>query len=153
MHFISHRGNINGSIKDMENNPSYISTALNNGFDVEIDVWFVDNAFYLGHDIPQYSVDVSFLISNATKLWCHAKHAPSLRELLRIGNLHIFSHDKDPVVLTSNGVPWAYPGQQIDELTICVMPELVENIYSIDELKKCKGICSDIIHKYRDMFS
>ena len=153
MYFISHRGNLNGINPQFENNPNYIMIALDNGFDVEIDVWFYNTHFYLGHDNPRYLVDADFLKTNSDKLWCHAKHAPSLRELLRIGNLHIFSHDKDPVVLTSKGVAWAYPGQQIDDVTICVMPERVQGIYSIDELKKCKGICSDFIQKYRDMIS
>ena len=41
MKFISHRGNINGKNESMENHPLAIQTALNAGFDVEIDVWFV----------------------------------------------------------------------------------------------------------------
>lgn len=153
MHFISHRGNLDGPKHECENKPEYILYALNNGFDVEIDVWYLDNNLYLGHDEPQYIIDADFFMKHSERLWCHAKHAPSLRELLRIGNLHIFSHDKDPVVLTSKCVAWAYPGQPLDDNTICVMPERVESIYTIDELKKCKGICSDFIQKYRDTLS
>ena len=33
-----------------ENNPDYIMKAVDKGFDVEIDVWFKNNDFYLGHD-------------------------------------------------------------------------------------------------------
>ena len=49
-HYISHRGNIDGRIINEENSPEYILTALSRGYEVEIDVWFVDDSFHLGHD-------------------------------------------------------------------------------------------------------
>ena len=153
MYFISHRGNIDGSNPLLENHPEYIINAIDQGFDVEIDVWFVDKKLYLGHDEPQYHINLDFLKQYASTLWCHAKHAPALRELLRIDNLHIFSHDSDPVVFTSKGLLWAYPGQPIDDMTVCVMPERVDDMYSVEKLRSCKGICSDFIQKYRDMIS
>ncbi len=61
MIYISHRGNLTGkSLKD-ENNPDYIMKAIESGFDVEIDVWFKNNIFYLGHDKPSFEVDTKFL--------------------------------------------------------------------------------------------
>ena len=36
-------------------------------FDVEIDVWFKNDQFYLGHDEPQYIVNMEFL--NNSKLF------------------------------------------------------------------------------------
>ena len=38
MKLISHRGNINGKIEKFENNPNYIDTAIEQGYDVEIDL-------------------------------------------------------------------------------------------------------------------
>ena len=76
MYLISHRGNIEGKTK-WENHPNYIQEAIEEGFDVEIDVWFVDNKLYLGHDLPQYEIDHDFLIND--KLWCHAKNIESLQ--------------------------------------------------------------------------
>ena len=54
MIFISHRGNLTGKNPEKENKPSYISEALNQGYNCEVDVWFVDNKFMLGHDEPKY---------------------------------------------------------------------------------------------------
>ena len=51
MLLISHRGNINGKFESYENEPNYIDKALSLGYDVEVDVWFVDDNFYLGHDL------------------------------------------------------------------------------------------------------
>ena len=47
---ISHRGNLIGVKPECENNPTYIDQAIAEGFDVEIDVWFIDGEFFLGHD-------------------------------------------------------------------------------------------------------
>ena len=52
MILISHRGNILGRKKQLENNPNYIDNALKLGYDVEVDVWSIDKQFYLGHDEP-----------------------------------------------------------------------------------------------------
>ena len=45
MLFISHRGNIDGINVKNENKPSYILNALKNNFDVEVDIWLIDNSF------------------------------------------------------------------------------------------------------------
>jgi hypothetical protein len=50
MILISHRGNINGKQPSKENHPLYIFEAIKQGFQVEIDVWFIDGKFKLGHD-------------------------------------------------------------------------------------------------------
>jgi len=51
MILISHRGNVSGPNPKMENSPLFIQSALEQGFNVEIDVWYKDKKFYLGHDI------------------------------------------------------------------------------------------------------
>ena len=71
MVFIAHRGNIEGKHAD-ENKPDYIKSALAKGFDVEVDIWFSENKWYLGHDYPKYEVDQSF-VKKKKKLWFHAK--------------------------------------------------------------------------------
>ena len=45
MFFISHRGNLEGPIHSEENKIDYINDAINQNFDVEIDVWFKNNNF------------------------------------------------------------------------------------------------------------
>jgi len=71
MILISHRGNLNGINSDKENSPSYLLSALNKGFNVEVDVRFEKNKFYLGHDFSQFEINKDFLQNKS--VWCHAK--------------------------------------------------------------------------------
>jgi hypothetical protein len=141
MILISHRGNIDGKILERENNPDYINEALRLGYDVEIDVWFIDNRFWLGHDCPQYKTDYKFLMNE--KFWCHAKNLDALMEMKKYA-IHYFWHENDTVTLTSKNYIWAYPGKQPIKGSIACMPEL-EN----DSVLECKGICSDYIKLYK----
>jgi len=144
MIFISHRGNINGINKKSENNPKYIQSAINKGFNVEIDVWYKD-AFYLGHDRPQFKVTKRFLENK--KLWCHAKNLEALEKLQKINTKH-FWHQEDDYTLTSNGFIWTYPGKKLSNKSICVLPELKKNKLP----KFISGICSDFIEKYKNIY-
>lgn len=169
--WIAHRGNTLGPKPEKENDPEYILQAINEGFDVEIDVWmFMHNPLdekmesigflgkptengqeiWLGHDTPQYQIPLSFLTINEDRLWCHAKNFHALTFLIQHG-FHTFSHDKDTHVLTSRGVIWAYVGKEIDKNTICVMPERTSrNTYTNTELRQAKGICTDYVHVIRN---
>ena len=150
MHWIAHRGNLFGRQPDRENSPAYIEEAIAQGFDVEVDVWFTDGRLFTGHDGPDYPIDLVFLYTHKRHLWCHAKDAATLTHLLRCApELHVFSHDTDPIVLTSKAVPWAFPGQPINPQTICVMPERVRDAYTPDDLRTCAGICSDYVGWYK----
>ncbi len=142
MILISHRGNISGKNPALENSPQYIIEALNMGYDVEIDVWYVGEKFFLGHDNPQYEIDESFLLT--TGLWCHAKNISALNRMVEIG-AHCFWHQTDDVTLTSKGFLWTYPGVDLLDNSICVLPE-ISRYDKID----CAGLCSDEIEKYRE---
>ena len=50
MKFIAHRGNLSGKNLDLENNPKYIDAAINQNYDVEIDLRCNGNDLFLGHD-------------------------------------------------------------------------------------------------------
>lgn len=141
MILISHRGNINGRIIDRENRPDYVEDTIRLGFDVEVDVWFKDGEFYLGHDEPQYEVDYKFLINE--KLWCHAKNIDAVLEMKKYV-IHYFWHEEDTIALTSKNYIWAYPGKQPIKRSIAVMPELHN-----DDISQCIGVCSDYILKYK----
>ena len=71
MKIISHRGNISGPNPDKENHPDYISCALFKVFDVEIDVWFINNEFWLGHDAPKYKVHKDYLTLQLLRIYIH----------------------------------------------------------------------------------
>ena len=142
MIYISHRGNLEGKSEKDENNPGYILNAVDKGFDVEIDVWFKNDNFYLGHDDPIFKVDKEFL--GRDQFWCHAKNHEALYEMSKI-NCHYFWHQEDDYTLTSKGVLWVYPGKKLTKNSICVLPELSN--YKIFD---CLGICSDFIKRYKN---
>lgn len=143
MILISHRGNINGKNVEMENHPSYIDEAIRLGFDVEVDMWWVDGRTYLGHDEPQYEVDDIWLTERIDKLWIHCKNV-ELLYWIRTTILHYFWHEEDTLTLTSKGYMWVYPGKQPIVGSIAVMPEIHN-----DDVSKCLGICSDVIERYK----
>ena len=62
MILISHRGNINTVNLERENTKSYIQEAIDLGYDVEIDVRYADDKFWLGHDEPDYEVELEWLL-------------------------------------------------------------------------------------------
>ena len=139
---ISHRGNVDGKTTN-ENKPTYIKRALRLGYDVEIDVWFHQHGFYLGHDEPQYRVDESFLENS--KLWCHAKNIDALNKMMDNKKIHCFWHQEDDVTLTSKGYLWTYPGKELTEKSIAVALnkkafKWVTNLVA--------GVCSDYIGVY-----
>lgn len=140
MIYISHRGNLEGPNKKRENSPKYIEEALSLGFEVEVDVWFTNNDFYLGHDKPVYKIDPSFLINK--RLWCHAKNFNALSKMLSMKSVHCFWHQNDKYTITSRGIIWAFPSQPTDLNSICVMPEILE-YRSLTSPHS--GICSDFI--------
>lgn len=146
MKYISHRGNIDGSNPADENHPAYIQHALDFGFDVEVDVWWYDDALYLGHDEPQYPVPHTFTV--IPNIWYHCKTVEALQVLLTLKK-HCFWHDSDDHTITSHGYIWTYPGSKLVDRSIAVLPEVTYN----GTLSRCSGICSDVIKTYRRSFS
>lgn len=144
MILIAHRGNIDKPKPQFENSPEYIKQALTKGYEVEIDVWYQERKWFLGHDSPLYPIKISFL--KQEKLWCHAKNIQALYEMLKT-HIHCFYHQNDDVVLTSQGYMWTYPGHTLTSTSICVMPEWKEN--KGISLTDCAGICSDYISNYK----
>ena len=67
MFIISHRGNLQGPDLIQENKPEYIDGALSRGFDVELDVRFINKSLFLGHDEAQHLVSLSWL--NKKNIW------------------------------------------------------------------------------------
>lgn len=146
--FISHRGNLQGKNPDLENKPDYILQAINSGFDVEIDIRFIDGKFILGHDSPKYDFPFSLIEKHSNKLWLHCKNLEAVVALSKFPyqiQLNYFWHQKDYVTLTSKNFIWAFPGKQPLDGSIAVLPE----IYN-DDISKAYGICSDVILDYKN---
>jgi hypothetical protein len=144
MILISHRGNLKGSNKERENTPDYIDEAINGLNFVEVDIRMIKGDFYLGHDEPKYKVSRSWLNTRNHFLILHCKNVEALKELK--ADFKCFSHDKDDCVLMSNCFwIWTYPGSELTEDSIAVMPE---DAFGWN-ISKCYGICSDFIENYK----
>lgn len=151
MILIAHRGNIDGKNPDKENNPDYIMEAIDKGFNVEIDVWYIKDTFYLGHDKPQYPINIDFLKNDL--FWIHTKNIEAIHQLNNYTDeytfhttTNFFFHNTDDCVLTSWGWIWTYPDKPIlSDSAIAVLPELFPNW----DISLAGGICSDFISRYK----
>ena len=142
MLLISHRGNLEGPHLEQENSPPYVESALKQGFDVEVDVWYVNGGLFLGHDMPEHEIEKEFLMN--TGLWCHAKNIETL-EFLMDNNIRCFWHQTDDVALTYPDMfLWTFPNKKLTERSICVHLGRKET-----EIGDCFGICSDYIESFR----
>lgn len=136
---IAHRGNVNGPNPDRENHPSYIEEALAQGFDVEIDVWLVDEKWSLGHDHPQYELP-SLDLLRRSGVWVHCKNMAALEALVTDPSIHCFFHDRDDYTLTSRNVLWTYPNRALPQRnSVAVMFDRPEELLPQRPL----GICAD----------
>jgi hypothetical protein len=147
MKIIAHRGLVSGP-SDLENTPEQILSALDLGFDCEIDLRVIDDSFYLGHDYAQYKIDYKFL--ETPGLWIHAKNFTAM-EWLSKTDLVYFWHQEDDCALTSNRYVWIYPGKPLLKNSIAVMPEKCN--YTSEDLRKCFAICTDYSHAYQVKFN
>lgn len=148
MILISHRGNIDGRNIDLENHPNYIDKAISLGYDVEIDVWFDDGIWWLGHDNQQYEINFDWIDDRSNKLWVHCKNIQALAWFSTnekdTKGINYFWHEKDTATLTSFGYVWVYVGKQPVKGSIAVLPEIHN-----DNVESCIGICSDVIENYK----
>ena len=144
MIFIAHRGNFRGPNPTRENRMDHILGALDKGYHVEIDVWYENKQWWLGHDKPTYKTGTS--IFQNPSVWCHAKNTDALNEFKKLKRVHYFWHDKDDYTLTSSGIVWCRVGSPLIKDSVCVLPE---NGF-FGDIKKCRAICSDFdefLHK------
>jgi len=146
MKLIAHRALTHGPNKELENKPEQIMLSLEQGYDCEIDLWILNSDFYLGHDEPTYPIHPDFL--KTMGLWIHAKNLAALRWLTTT-QLTYFWHQNDDYVLTSNNFIWTFPGKELTQRSIMVMPEW-NNPELLNLDKNCYGICSDYVSKLND---
>jgi len=139
MKIISHRGNLFGSSKERENNFSAIKECFIFDFDVEVDVWYYKNNYYLGHDKPTTCITKEFLLNE--KLWCHAKNLDALKQMLE-DKIHCFWHQNDDYTLTSRGYIWTYPGKEVSKNSVIVSNEKIK--------QPCFGVCTDYPIKFKN---
>ena len=140
---ISHRGNFIGPEPSQENKPSTILNAIDNGFDCEIDIWFINEELFLGHDEPSYKTSLSFLSEIEEFIWIHCKNFEALEYFNLTNKFNYFWHEEDRFTITSSGYIWTYPGNIVGENSV-----IVNNDNKISEYN-CYGVCSDYISLYK----
>lgn len=151
MRLIAHRGNYKGKDEARENSIPHLLDAIDQGYDVETDIYYQKGFWFLGHDFPKYPVSREFLERLSPYTWFHAKNYITFCELLN-NRFHCFFHGQDEYALTSNRIIWAYSGKYISNeyASVAVMPEscpgyeVPSNIY---------GVCSDDLRPFRDKLS
>jgi len=136
MLFISHRGNVLGPDKKLENNPVHISE-LSKKYNFEIDLWALKDKIFIGHDTPEKQINPSFFNK---KMWIHCKNLEAVNYISNT-KFNWFWHENDKMTLTSKGKVWCFPEVYLPE-GITVMLEYKK------ELPKIKGICTDFLFKY-----
>jgi len=148
MRIISHRGNLRGREEDQENTPGRIDHCISIGLDVEVDVWKIDDEWFLGHDYPKTKISIDFLEERKYNLWVHCKNISALGGLfLENFNGNYFWHEEDKYTMTSKGFLWTYPAKDYAEtfpnqiiLDFSEMP--IDTINSYKE-KNIYGLCVD----------
>lgn len=141
MKIISHRGNLYGPSLSTENHKDQIYEALSHGFDVEVDIWFKNGKYYTGHDYPKYLISNKFINDISPNAWFHCKNLDALYMFsTNFSKLNYFWHESDKFTLTSSGLIWTYPGQNVTNKSILVLLE--KNKLKID-YSGIYGICTD----------
>ncbi|NYZ17818.1 hypothetical protein HL658_35195 [Azospirillum sp. RWY-5-1] len=141
MKIYSHRGNLSGK-SPRENEPAFILEAIAAGFHVEVDLRFVDGAYFLGHDGPEHPIDLADFDREEIIFHLKTPHVPALR------HADCFAIENDPYVLTRLGLLWTnYNRPPTPEAVMCA-PELVGDERPLDEFVRAMrhhaaGICTD----------
>lgn len=146
----AHRANIGGPTSVYhENSETAILERIENGFGVEIDVWFKKNKLYLGHDEDFLNeIDLGFLQDNMDWLLIHCKNKKAVKFFSNSDDyFHWFTHDQDTFAFTSEGYMICYgtkpPKLKNPSTCIIMLPER----FSI-EVPKDYSVCTDYPERY-----
>ena len=141
--WILHRGLGDGPDARLENDERRIRALVSEGWDVEVDLWKMDDGWWLGHDAPTAKLsDISVL--EVPQVWAHCKNLEALQALQATresGKIHYFTHDTDPATLTSRNWIWCFPGRIVGKGSVCVMPERTG--LRAPEICMAGAVCSD----------
>lgn len=143
MKIISHRGNIRGIVSEKENRPSYIDCAIQLGFDVEVDLRFINGEFWLGHDIPQYKIEPIWMELRKKNIWFHCKDLQSASELIKLNSdFMFFCHIQDDFVIVNGGKLWVHDlSKRLDKN--CIIPLLNLDECITYQNYDVYGVCTD----------
>jgi len=155
MKLISHRGNIIGPNPNRENSPSYIDTAISAGYEVEVDINYIDGVFYLGHDTPDYEISEQWIIKRKSNIWFHCKNLDAATHLSKISNsfqpleIQFFCHTSDAYVLTSTNHIWVHD-LKMNLSDRCIIPLLSDLDVKNYNNTPVYAVCTDYITYAKD---
>ena len=143
--FIAHRGNVEGRFAIDENKQEKIDALNRKGIACEIDVWYKDDIYWLGHDAPETQISFEWLMEYLPCRLIHCKNREALDNLHRtcgkLGyNVNLFYHTMEDYALTSRGHIIVHPDQPCLPDSIEMMPELSKERNS---MYKSNVVCSD----------
>ena len=143
--FIAHRGNLDGRFAPDENKVEVIEERAKKGIPCEIDVWYKENQYWLGHDAPETAVTFEWLMKDLPLRLIHCKNRRALdmlhRECGRHGyNVNLFYHTVEDYALTSRGQIIVHPDKACLPDSIEMMPELSKHR---DIKHRANVVCSD----------
>jgi len=161
---ISHRANLDGPNPNTENTLDSIQKCIELEIDMELDIWYVNNKFYLGHDSPCIEFNPFIFDFKKSNVWFHCKTIETLDKLFTntfwyrqnyANQYTFFYHNTDAVTLTSALEFWTYPGEKLCHRSIAVMPDYTSHEYQGKVCKllstnEIKGICTDYVHEWKE---
>jgi hypothetical protein len=161
--YIAHRGLLTGPdfAGNLENNPKQLESIIHQGYDAEVDLWYIDETWYLGNKGPQYEISRDFLEKNAKHLWYHTKNEGAFKRLVETDSektLNYFWQAEDSFDFTSHGWAWVHPESRPFSEGIWVLPEQTMrndssgwwNLLRLQN-QECRGYCSNYIQEIRNI--
>jgi len=145
MRYIAHRGLMDGPNQRMENTPEQVCFALYCEFDVEIDLWWHEGQWMMGHEKPEHRIEHETLQRYDDKLWLHCRDVDTLSKALEC-KFNCFANDEDLIVVTSQGYLWSQHPKHWGSGVIAVKPELYRMQF---DLSLADGICTNQPESYR----
>lgn len=147
---ISHRGNIESINPYLENTQSYIQSAIDLGYDVEIDVRRIDCDLFLGHDTPDQRAPLDWLLERKNNLWIHAKNFQALSYLINC-DLRVFYHQKENHTIINNcNLIWSHELSEADKNSIIPLLSVNDLMNFNFITTDVYGICSDFVSMLKD---
>ena len=152
--FIAHRGNVVGKFVPDENKPAKIEELNRKGIPCEIDVWYIDGKYWLGHDAPETEISFEWLMGSLPLRLIHCKHREALdilhRECGRLGyDVNLFYHTVEHYALTSRGQIIVHPDHACLPDSIEMMPEMSKQR---DMKNRSNVVCSDSRSSLRPIY-
>jgi len=145
---IAHRGNFEGGNTPTENTIAQIDLAIAEGYDVKIDVWLLNDKWYLGYNLPQEEIDLAFM--ERPTIWTHCRDLKGYVSLYHNPKVNALWHSSDDFTFTSKGIKWAASGIRTTD-GIMTFPHYEADLE--DEINfgiiQPLGVCSDTFYWLR----